>query len=344
MVCAPTPLKRLSSSREWLTRPSSFEAPVREPEERADPHVVDAGFHGPMVAVQPPAEIAFDRPRWMNAGVHSAIVGFLEHLEGAHPHLAQPPELFDAHGGGIHVHPADIGLALAGLDLDGIDGVYGAYHVIDVAVGMLAEDHDEALVAEVARQGLGLPAYLVQSQAAPLHLSVLGSEAAVNAGIHALAAEIERREDDYAVVIDLSLDGQRRVDHLPPGFGRANAHEGADFLEIESLDRRRLGEDVPHFRYGRLSASIRDYPVDSLVVDEILAALEEAVDLVAYDDVSGPILRRDASLGHQGRDRPFQNDRLRTMCDAHASLRFERTHRGAGASKAVADPWPSRLR
>ena len=71
-----------------VKQPHHLEAPVVQPEERADRHIVDTGIHGAVHRIQAPAVISLDCARRMQFRITVRMVCLLEHLICAD---ARPP-------------------------------------------------------------------------------------------------------------------------------------------------------------------------------------------------------------------------------------------------------------
>ena len=76
-----------------------LEFPVVQAEQRSDPHVVDAGFHRAVHAVEPPEVVALDRVARVQLLVGLPVICLLEHLERADARVFQDAKLLDPAAG-----------------------------------------------------------------------------------------------------------------------------------------------------------------------------------------------------------------------------------------------------
>ncbi len=268
-----------------------LETPVVQAEEGADAHVVALRLHGPGDAVQPPEIIALERVAGMDAMVGFVVIGFLEDLIGADAGRLDRGIAGMVQRGGVEVHPANF--ALAGLDR--IDLPHAIGHVMGVVLRMLAEDEDDALVAAVF-QGFDLGAQVGRRERAADILGVGTAEAAVLTIVGALVADIQRREQDDAVAVDVAfqLPGGRE-DLLHAGRVVGGQQHGGLF-DAERFLGHALGDHVAEPARRRL---LPQQPKQLRLVDEIVSAAAQ----------SRPVNGCGHRLAHGGEEQPAARKR-----------------------------------
>ena len=177
-----------------------------EPEQHAQAHVVDAALHRAVHRLGVPVVVAF-RPRRVQALVALLVVRFLEQDICADLGLLEHAVLVHRRGGDVHVHAADGAVFV----LDGIDGVHRLQDVLDgVVLRVLARLDGQALVAHVLQRD-DLGANLVLRELAARNLAVLGVIGAVQAAVHAVVRQVQRREKHDAVAVIGLLDVVRKL-------------------------------------------------------------------------------------------------------------------------------------
>ena len=130
------------------------------------------------------------------------VIGLLEQNIGANARLLQLAVVLHGGGGDVHVHPADGAVFV----FDGVDGVDAVQHILNGAVDrVLAGLDGQALVAHVL-QGDDLLFHLFLGQLFPGDVLVLLMVGTVQAAVDAVVGQIQRREDDNAVAVEILFD------------------------------------------------------------------------------------------------------------------------------------------
>jgi hypothetical protein len=143
---------------------------------------------------------------------------------------------------------------------------------------------DESFVADLPGQHGGFAFHVVQTQGTAGQGRVAPPQAAIGAVVHAMVAQIERREGHDAVVVDLALDGRAGFPHAGQHRWVRDANQFRGFLRREGFHRQGFGENFlqtgPRGRHG-----ITQHAVNTIVVDEIPSPRQVAVDLLRDDPV-----------------------------------------------------------
>ena len=182
-------------------QPGELIAVQLQAEQHAQAHVVNAALHGPVHGLGVVAVVA------LGAGgvqvlVALLVVGLLEQDVGADARLLQLAVVLHGGGGDVHVHPADGAVFV----LDGVDGVDAVQHILNGAVdGVLAGLDGQALVAHVL-QGDDLFLHFLLGQLFPGDVLVLLVVGTVQTAVDAVVRQVQRREDDNAVAVEILFD------------------------------------------------------------------------------------------------------------------------------------------
>ena len=165
---------------------------------------------------------------------------------------------------------------------------------------MLAVNCDEALMADATCEDVDFLLEFVHRKDAAFLLSVALAETAVAAAVHAGVGDVERREDDNAVVVDFLLYAVGSRAHLGEELRVVDGgHKHRRLLREQGLASRLALRDYFPDAHGvcGLLGDIRDAATDLRVVDEMLAAREILVDLFLHNEVTR-IVRRVLELSY----------------------------------------------
>ena len=173
------------------------------------------------------------------------------------------------HGGGgdVDVDAADGSVFV----LDGIDGVDALEDVLDGVVHRVFAGFDgQPLVAHVL-QGDDFVSHFLLRQLLARYVAVLPVVGAVDAAVDAVVGQIQRREHDDAVAVELLLDlpGQRGDLRLHLGVFIGQQHGG--FAVGKPLALARLVEDgADEGHVVLVQVGVGECVLDLLMVDELL--------------------------------------------------------------------------
>ncbi len=266
-----------------------LEFPIVEAEQRADAHVVNSGVKGAVHTIQPPAIISFNRARRMHETVCLLVIGFLKDLIRADARFMQALQVFNRKRRGVDVHAPDRAFALARRPARPVNRLQRRDHVIHVRRRMLAEHDNQAFMADFSGQDADFMVDFLLRQHVARHARIRRAEAAIEAIVDAGGAEIERRERDDAIVIDMPLDVAARDRHFMPQFGVCDVQQRGGFVRRQILDSAGFGENVTHPR--RVRPPVRpDFFLDFGVWNKILPIDEIFVNLLLLDAALQPWL------------------------------------------------------
>ena len=172
-----------------------------EPEQHAQPHVVDAALHGAVHRLGVVGVVVL-RPGRVQALVALPVIGLLEEDVGADARVVQLFVVFHRGGGDVDIHAAD----RAVLVVNAVNGSDAVEDVLDRVVhGVLARLDGKALVPHVLeRRHLGGDLRLRQLFAR--NVLVFQMVGAVDAAVDAVVGEVERRKQHDAVAVERELD------------------------------------------------------------------------------------------------------------------------------------------
>ena len=243
-------------------QPQHLEPPVVQPEEGADPDVIDTRLHRPTKPVEAVQVVALAGRSRMQPGIGLVVIGLLEDLIGANSGLLDRPEAGNVHGRGVDVHPADLAVA----DPHVVHRPDTLGDEIGVVAGVFAEDQDQPFMSFLL-QRLDLGAHLGPVQRSPDDLAVGALERAVSAVVHAIVADVQWGEEHDAITVDIAfeLPGGLEDQLSQFGIGRVQQHRG--LIHAQRLLRQALGDQVPHA--GRVRTTGVDQVVQTVIVDEI---------------------------------------------------------------------------
>ena len=237
-----------------------------EPEEHAAAHIIDAALHGPVHGLRM-IGIVMLGSRGMELFIIFLMIGLLEQNVGANARLLQPAVVLHRGGGNVHIHPAD-GAVLV---LDGINGLDALQDVLDGIVHrILAGLQCQPLVAHIL-QGDDLPADLLLGQLLAADGMVPLMIGAVDAAVHAVIGQVQRRKKHDALSVELLLDlpGQPvhpLIEIRQVAFQQHRRLPMAQALAVLRLFQYR-GDELPiAFVFGRIFQGIQYLPI----VDEFL--------------------------------------------------------------------------
>ncbi len=263
--------------------------PIGQAEKGTYGYVLDAGFQGPVHGVKAPTEMALGSGAWMKFAVGFAVVGFLENLVGCDFGFREAFEFFQIHGRGVDADPSDPpGTGTIGVfRIHRIDRADAIEDIVDIRFGMFPENQNQPLVADFSRQNLDFLANFFRGLNRALDLSVAFAETAVEAVVHAGIAQVEGREGDNPVVIDLPFDRQARSLHFLQKFRVLHPHQFGGFGRAEILEREGFGQNFPHPGFVRHGARAKQ-TLDFGIRDKVLAVFQIGCDLVFPDAVMCP--------------------------------------------------------
>ena len=267
-----------------------LETPVVQPEQDANSHIVNSGFIGSVHAVQPPLVIALNRILRMQLAIGFVMIRFLKNLIRAESGVFQTPQVFDGKRRGVHVSAANRTNPALDLDFNAVNRFQRLHHVVNIGVGVLAEDDNQAFMADFPGQDFDFFADFVLRQHPARHVVVMAAKAAISAVIDADRAEVERRERDDAVVINVALDFSARDFHFAPEFRVLDMQQHGGFRRVEPRDGFCFFDNLAHTRRIR-RAMRRERLLDFDVIDEVFAIEQIFFELFAFDALLQPILR-----------------------------------------------------
>ena len=216
-----------------------FVAIALQAEEDAEADVVDAAFHGAVHRFRVVAVVVLRAAR-MEDFVAFLMIGLLEEDVRSDARVLQLAVVFDGRGGDVHVDAAD-GAVLV---LDAVDRLDGFENVFDrIFDGMLAAFDGQPLVAHVLQRD-DFAADFVLRELFARNVFVLKVIRAVDAAVDAVVGEVQRREEDDAVAVEILLDLLRqRVDLLVLLLDVAVQKNGG-FAVAQALAQLRLRDDL----------------------------------------------------------------------------------------------------
>ena len=208
-------------------------------EEHAQAHIVDAALHGAVHGFGMPGIIMLGA-RGVELFVALLVVGLLEQDVGADARILEHPVFF--HGGGrdVHVDAADGPVLVA----DAVDGADAVEDVADgVHGGVLARFQGQTLMAHVL-QGDDLAGHFLLGQLFADDVLVAGVVGAVDAAVDAVIGQVQRREHDDAVAVELVLDAVGQpVQGLYPVRQLTGQQDGG-FPVAQAFAERGFGKDA----------------------------------------------------------------------------------------------------
>jgi len=223
-----------------------LEAPVVEAEQGAQADVIAARAHRSAEPGQAPAVVGLARPGRMQAGVGRVVIGLLEDLPGADACRLDRAVAGLVHRGGVDVDPADLAVAA----LHAVDRADALSNEVGIVVGMLAVDQDQALVPLIL-QGLDLMDEFLLIEGPADRRAVGRAEAAVGTVVHALVADVERREQDDAVAVDIALQATGGFMDLGDLIRIGDQAQAGRLGDRQRLLGQRAGQQVGDFRLIR---------------------------------------------------------------------------------------------
>ena len=217
-----------------------LEAPVKQPHQRANSHIVDSRFLRTIKPMQPPEILAL-RPRRMLLGIGLLMVGFLKNLVGSNARRLHQLEPFVVERRGIDVHAADLAVAM----LLGIDHLHGVVNKLRVVLRMLAIDHNQPLMPPV-HQRLNLLFQLRHRKRLARYRFVRATEPAILAVVDALVADIKRCKQHNTVAINLFLQRPRPLENLLRHLRRIGIDQRGHLLRLQPVLVQRPRNNFPH--------------------------------------------------------------------------------------------------
>ena len=206
MVWGPTPWT--ASRCSVHQKPRELVAVSVEPEQDAQPHVVDAAVHRPVHRLGVVVVVVLGA-RGVQLEVALLVVGLLEEDVGADARVLQLAEVLHRGGGDVDVDAPDVAVFV----VDAVDGPDAVQDVLDGVVDrVLARFDGQPFVPHVLQRDDLAPDLLLRQLLARdgLVRRVVG---AVEAAVDAVVGEVERREDHDAVPVERQLDLLRDLVH-----------------------------------------------------------------------------------------------------------------------------------
>ena len=193
------------------------------------------------------------------------VVGLLEEDVGADAGLLEFAVVLDGGGGDVDVDPAD----RAVLVLDAVDGPDAFKDILDrVVLRVLAGLEREPLVAHIL-QGDHLRPDLLLGEFLAADVGVRAVVGAVGAAVDAVVRQIERREHDDPVAVELLLDLHGEVADLLILLRQFAVEQYGGFAVAETFARLRLFEDgVDQFAVVLVGGGVGEGLLNFVVVDE----------------------------------------------------------------------------
>ena len=205
-------------------------APVEEPEQHADPHIVDPRLHRAVHRRDAPVVVSL-LAREVDAGVGAAVVRFLEELIGADLRGLQLAELVEGERRHVHVDAADFPLVVG----DAVDGVDGVQDVREAFARIRLAGHEQHALVALVDEHPGFPGDFLLRERPPVELGVACPEGAVGALVAAQVGDIQRGEDHEPSAVNGLLDVLGGVEELVQQLRVADAHQRRHVLGLEPL-------------------------------------------------------------------------------------------------------------
>ena len=219
--------------------PGEFVAIELKPEEHAQTNVVDAAFHGAVHGFGVPCVVVL-WPGWMELLIAFLVVGFLEEDVGADAGILEHLVFLDSRGSNVHIDTTDHAIVMGGV----VDGVDAFEDVLDRIVHRILASFDgQALVAHILQRA-HLRSDLFLGQLLAGDVLVLGVVWAVNAAIDAVVGQIQRREHDDAVAVEVLLDLLSQGHDLGVFLRIVAGQEHGSFSVGQALAQLGLFEDL----------------------------------------------------------------------------------------------------
>ena len=247
-----------------------------EPEQHAQPHVVDAALHGAIHCLRVVGVVVL-RPGRVQALVTLLVVGLLEEDVGADARVVQFFVVFHRGGGDVDIHAANCAV----LVMDAVDGLDAVEDVLDRVVHrVFARLDGEALVPHVL-QGRHLADDFLLRQLFARNVLVLQVVGTVDAAVDAVVGEVERRKQHDAVAVERELDFLGELVDFGDLFGNVAGKQhgclavrqpGTVHAACRRLRPRLFKERVDEFDIVFVRLGVAQGLEDFLVVDEFLRA------------------------------------------------------------------------
>ena len=169
--------------------------------ENAAAHVIDPAVHGAVHGFRMPCVVVF-RTGGMQPLVFLFIISFLEEDVSPDPGILQFSVVFHGGGGDVHIDPADRPVFM----FDGVDRFDAFQHVLDGIVDRVFPHFQcQTLVTHVLK-GDHFRADLLLRQFFTGDVLILIMIGTVQAAVDAIVGEVQRREHDDPVAVDLLFD------------------------------------------------------------------------------------------------------------------------------------------
>ena len=184
------------------------------------------------------------RSRRVKLFVGFLMIGFLEQDIGSDFRFLELAVVFDAGRGDIYVDAAD----RAVLMLDRVDGLDTFEDIVNGIVHRIFAGFDrEALVAHVLKGDNFLGDFFL-GELLSRNMSVLSVIRTVDAAVDTVVGQIQRREHNDTVAVEILLDLFRQIIHFLEEFRVVAGQEHRGFPMAQSLAQRGLVEDLPDER------------------------------------------------------------------------------------------------
>ena len=222
-------------------------APVEEPEQHADPHVVDARLHGAVHRRHAPVVVLLLAGE-VDAGVGAAVVGFLEELIGADLRGLELPELVEGERRHVHVDAADLAPVVG----DAVDGVDRLEDVREPLARVGLAGHEQHALVALVDEHPRFRGDLVLRERAPLEFGVARPEGAVRALVAAQVRDVQRREHHEPPAVDGLLDVLGGLEQLVEQVRVADVHQRGHVVRLEAVHLPGLRQHRAHPRGVRV--------------------------------------------------------------------------------------------
>ena len=212
---------------------------VFQPEQHAQPHIVNAACHGTIHCLGVIVVVVF-RSGGMQLFIALFVIGLLEQDIGADSCLFQHMVFFFCGGGDVHIDPADRSVFV----VDVIDGVDALQNVGDRSVQRIfACLNGEPFVSHVLQSG-DFPDNVLLGQLFPGNMLVLGMIRTICTSVDAVVGQIQRRKDDDAAAVEVQLDLPCQPVHLLCNCLILAEQQHRSLPVVQPLAQRRLCQDL----------------------------------------------------------------------------------------------------
>ena len=241
-----------------------FVAIELKPEEHAQANVVDAAFHGAVHRFGVPCVVVL-WPGWMELLVAFLVVGFLEEDVGTDASVLEHLVFFNSRGSDVDVDTTNHAIVMGGI----INGVDAFEDILDRIVHRIFACFDGQTLVTHVFQGAHFGSDFFLGQLLAGDVLVLGVVWAVNAAIDAVVGQVQRREHDDAVAVEVLLDLLSQRHDLGVFLRIVAGQEHGSFSVGQALAQLGLFEDlIDEGEIVFVGVGISQRIQDFLMVDE----------------------------------------------------------------------------